>query len=59
MGSRIAAEQFAALEPACEFRSLLTFPVLLDVAKSGGYLPDERRAIESRADELRREWGIV
>ena len=42
------SEQFAALDPACEFRSLLTFPVLLEVAKSGGYLPEDQ--IELLAD---------
>jgi orotate phosphoribosyltransferase len=41
-GLERAAEQFAALDPACEFRSLLTFPVLLDVARSGGYLAEEQ-----------------
>jgi len=44
-GLERAAEQFAALDPACEFRSLLTFPALLDVARSGGYLPEEQVAL--------------
>jgi orotate phosphoribosyltransferase len=41
-GLEKAAEQFTALEPPCNFTSLLTFPVLLDVAKEGGFLSDDQ-----------------
>ena len=44
-GLEKAAEQFAALDPPCEYTSLLTFPVLLDVAKSGGFLSAEQLAL--------------
>jgi orotate phosphoribosyltransferase len=54
-GLEKAAEQFAALDPACEFRSLLTFPVLLDVARSGGYLSGEQ--IELLADWRKDPFG--
>jgi len=37
-GLEKASEQFASLDPPCEFTSLLTFPLLLDVARSGGFL---------------------
>lgn len=37
-GLEKAGEQFASLDPPCEFTSLLTFPLLLDVARSGGFL---------------------
>ena len=41
-GLEKASEQFEALEPPCSFTSLLTFPVLLDVARSGGFLSEEQ-----------------
>jgi len=44
-GLEKAAEQFEALDPPCRFRSLLTFPVLLDVARSGGFLEDGQIAL--------------
>lgn len=52
-----AAEQFAALDPPCEFASLLTFPVLLDVARTGGLLSESQIAV---LDEWRQDpfgWG--
>ncbi len=52
-----AAEQFAALDPPCEFSSLLTFPVLLEVARTGGLLSDSQIAV---LDEWRQDpfgWG--
>ena len=44
-GLEKAAEQFAALRPPCSFTALLTFPILLDVARSGGYLSDPQIAL--------------
>ena len=56
-GLEKAAEQFAALEPPCSYASLLTFPVLLGVAKDGGFLADEQIALLEawRADPF--GWG--
>ncbi len=44
-GLEKAAEEFAALDPPCAFESLLTFPVLLDVARQGGFLSDQQIAL--------------
>jgi orotate phosphoribosyltransferase len=41
-GLEKAAEQFGALDPPCNFTSLLTFPVLLTTAKEGGFLSQEQ-----------------
>ena len=41
-GLEKAAEQFQALDPPCNFTSLLTFPVLLAAAKEGGVLSQEQ-----------------
>jgi orotate phosphoribosyltransferase len=41
-GLEKAAEQFQALIPPCNHTSLLTFPILLDVAKSGGFLSQDQ-----------------
>lgn len=52
-----ADEQFAALDPPCAFTSLLTFPLLLDVARTGGLLSDEQITV---LDEWRQDpfgWG--
>jgi orotate phosphoribosyltransferase len=56
-GLERAAEKFAQLDPPCEFRSLLTFPVLLDVARAGGYLSAEQVTLlaEWRKDPF--GWG--
>lgn len=56
-GLEKAAEEFAALDPPCAFESLLTFPVLLDVARQGGFLSDQQIALleEWRADPF--GWG--
>ena len=56
-GLEKAEEQFAALDPPCHFASLLTFPVLLDVAGSGGFLADDQVALlaEWRKDPF--GWG--
>jgi orotate phosphoribosyltransferase len=40
-----AAEQFTSLEPPCRFDSLLTFPVLVDVARTGGFLDSDQIAL--------------
>jgi orotate phosphoribosyltransferase len=44
-GLEKAAEEFGALEPPCRFASLLTFPVLLDVARTGGFLSSDQIAL--------------
>ncbi len=52
-----AAEQFEALDPPCAFSSILTFPVLLETARSGGLLSDDQIAL---LDEWREDpfgWG--
>jgi len=56
-GLERAAEAFGALEPPCAFTSLLTFPVLLDVARAGGFLaPDQIALLEGwREDPF--AWG--
>ena len=56
-GLEKAAEQFKALDPQCNFESLLTFPLLLDVAKVGGFLSEEQIALleEWRMDPF--GWG--
>jgi orotate phosphoribosyltransferase len=41
-GLEKAAEQFESLDPSCNFTSLLTFPVLLETAKEGGFLSQEQ-----------------
>jgi orotate phosphoribosyltransferase len=41
-GLEKASEQFEALEPPCNFTSLLTFPVLLETAKTGGFLTQDQ-----------------
>jgi orotate phosphoribosyltransferase len=52
-----AAEAFAALQPACHVRSLLTFDVLLQTARETGYLDAGRIELleEWRADPF--GWG--
>lgn len=52
-----AAQQFEALDPPCRFASLLTFPVLLDVARSGGFLSEEQLTLLSEWREAPFEWG--
>ena len=41
-GLEKAEEAFSAMAPPCNFTSLLTFPVLLETARSGGFLSDEQ-----------------
>ncbi len=56
-GLEKAAEQFDALDPKCYFTSLLTFPTLLEVAKTGGFLSEDQIALlaEWRKDPF--GWG--
>jgi len=54
-----AAEQFQALTPPCNFTSLLTFPVLLDVAKTGGFLSDAQIALLEAWQEDPFGWGAA
>ena len=56
-GLEKAARQFEALEPPCSFASLLTFPVLLDVARSGGFLPEDQIALLTEWREDPFGWG--
>ncbi len=44
-GLERAAQKFAALDPPCEHASLLTFPVLLDVARAGGFLSKDQLSL--------------
>ena len=56
-GLEKAAEEFASLEPPCEFTSLLTFPVLLETARTGGFLSDEQIALLTAWREDPFGWG--
>lgn len=56
-GLEKAAEQFAALDPPCAFTSLLTFPVLLDVAREGGFLSHDQIALLAEWREDPFGWG--
>jgi len=56
-GLEKAAEQFAALDPPCEFDSLLTFPVLLDVARTGGFLSADQITLLADWREDPFGWG--
>jgi orotate phosphoribosyltransferase len=56
-GLEKAAEEFAALEPACAFTSLLTFPVLLDVARTGGFLSEDQISLLAEWREDPFGWG--
>ncbi len=56
-GLEKAAEEFAALEPPCEFTSLLTFPVLLDVARTGGFLSEDQISLLAEWREDPFGWG--
>jgi orotate phosphoribosyltransferase len=54
-GLEKAEEQFNAMSPPCAFTSLLTFPLLLDVARSGGFLSEAQ--IELLADWRKDPFG--
>jgi orotate phosphoribosyltransferase len=56
-GLERAADAFNTLDPPCAFDSLLTFPVLLEVAKSGGFLEGDQISL---LEEWRKDpfgWG--
>ena len=56
-GLEKAAECFEALQPQCEFDSLLTFPILLDVARTGGFLSEDQIRLLSEWREDPFGWG--
>jgi orotate phosphoribosyltransferase len=56
-GLEKAAEQFESLDPPCDHTSLLTFPTLLDVALTGGFLTDEQIALLAEWREDPFGWG--
>lgn len=56
-GLEKATEQFDALSPPCSFDSLLTFPILLDVARDGGFLTGEQIALLAAWREDPFGWG--
>jgi orotate phosphoribosyltransferase len=56
-GLEKAEEQFQALTPPCNFTSLLTFPVLLETARSGGFLGEEQIALLEDWREDPFGWG--
>ena len=56
-GLERAAEQFAALAPPCEHDSLLTFPLLLDVARTGDFLGEDEIALLAEWREDPFGWG--
>ncbi len=56
-GLEKAAEAFQTLEPPCRFTSLLTFPVLLEVARDGGFLAPEQIALLEAWREDPFGWG--
>jgi len=52
-----ASEQFEALAPPCNFTSLLTFPVLLETARTGGFLSDDQISLLADWREDPFGWG--
>ena len=56
-GLEKAEEEFRALDPPCRYTSLLTFPLLLEVARTGGFLTPDQIALlaEWRVDPF--GWG--
>jgi orotate phosphoribosyltransferase len=56
-GLEKAAEQFQALDPPCNFTSLLTFPVLLQVARDGGFLSADQIGLLEEWREDPFGWG--
>ncbi len=56
-GLKKADDQFGALAPPCRYTSLLTFPVLLDVARSGEFLSGEQIALLEAWREDPFGWG--
>ena len=58
-GLEKAAEQFAGLTPPCHSTSLLTFPLLMDVARTGGFLSDPQIALLEAWREDPFGWGAA
>jgi len=56
-GLEKASEQFGTLAPPCNFSSLLTFPVLLETARIGGFLSDDQIALLAAWREDPFGWG--
>jgi orotate phosphoribosyltransferase len=56
-GLEKAAEQFESLHPPCAHTSLLTFPVLLDVARTGGFLSEDQIMLLAEWREDPFGWG--
>jgi len=56
-GLEKAAEQFAALDPPCQYTSLLTFPTLLEAAGKGGFLGADQIALLAEWREDPFGWG--
>ncbi len=56
-GLEKAAEEFDSMNPPCAYTSLLTFPTLLDVAKTGGFLSDDQIALLAAWREDPFGWG--
>lgn len=52
-----ADQAFNKLEPKCEVRSLLTYSVLLEVAKEIGYLTEEQIELLKEWREAPKQWG--
>lgn len=52
-----AVKAFASLEPPCEVRSILTYDVLLEVAKEKGYLTKEQVKVLEEWGYGPFEWG--
>lgn len=56
-GLEKATEQFQALNPPCAFDSLLTFPILLETARDGGFLTEDQIALLAAWREDPFGWG--
>lgn len=56
-GLEKAEEEFGALTPPCSYRSLLTFPILLEVARDGGFLTEAQIALLAAWREDPFGWG--
>jgi len=56
-GLEKAEDAFTAMDPPCNFTSLLTFPVLLETARSGGFLSEGQIALLEAWREDPFGWG--
>jgi len=56
-GLEKAEEEFRALDPPCRYTSLLTFPLLLEVARTGGFLTSDQIALLAEWREDPFGWG--